>query len=67
VAVGVEGRPVESDLELHDGAGLVLLDQQEKGRGAVHRVDLGDLGSDSIEEGSSPSRGKSFLGVLLLQ
>src|SRR5918993_1130121 len=34
--VGVEGRPVKGDLELHDDAGRVFLDQEEKGGGAVH-------------------------------
>ena len=34
--VRVEGRSIERDLELHDGAGLVLLDEEEEGGGAGH-------------------------------
>jgi hypothetical protein len=43
LAVLVEGRRVKGELELHDGAGRVLLGQEQKGGGAVHGSVSGDL------------------------
>src|SRR5829696_4246265 len=51
--VRVKGWTVKGDLELHDAAGFVLMDQEQEGGGAVHRATFGVVGVQGVDLRSS--------------